>query len=117
MAADMARELRSHNIAVVSIWMGRLDTERARDYFATLPDDFKPRVKRESPQFTGRIISAVYDSDKRMAPSGQGLIRAELALSLGVSEIDGNQPPSYRGNIGSRPEPYRRLNGRYPSQW
>jgi NAD(P)-dependent dehydrogenase (short-subunit alcohol dehydrogenase family) len=30
MAADMAKELRPYNIAAVSIWMGALDTERAR---------------------------------------------------------------------------------------
>jgi NAD(P)-dependent dehydrogenase (short-subunit alcohol dehydrogenase family) len=30
MAADMAKELRPHNVTAVSIWMGGLDTERAR---------------------------------------------------------------------------------------
>ncbi|HEX9513476.1 MAG TPA: SDR family NAD(P)-dependent oxidoreductase [Puia sp.] len=104
MAADMARELRPYNIATVSIWMGGIDTERARAYLATLPDDSKSRVKRESPQFTGRIISALYNSDKRMALSGQALIGAELALLLEVSDIDGTQPPSYRDTMGSPPE-------------
>src|SRR5712664_1897483 len=37
MAADMAKELRPYNIAAVSIWMGPLDTERARAYLASLP--------------------------------------------------------------------------------
>jgi len=36
MAADMAKELRPYNIAAVSIWMGPLDTERARAYLASL---------------------------------------------------------------------------------
>jgi NAD(P)-dependent dehydrogenase (short-subunit alcohol dehydrogenase family) len=30
MAADMAKELRPRNVAAVSIWLGGLDTERAR---------------------------------------------------------------------------------------
>jgi len=31
----MAKELRPRNVAAVSIWMGGLDTERARAYLAT----------------------------------------------------------------------------------
>ena len=103
MAADMAKELRTYNIAAVSIWMGGLDTERARAYLATLPVDARPGAKRESPQFTGRIISALYNSDKRMDLSGQALIGAELANMLGVSDIDGSQPSSYRAILGSPP--------------
>jgi NAD(P)-dependent dehydrogenase (short-subunit alcohol dehydrogenase family) len=114
MAADMARELRPYNIAAVSIWMGGLDTERARAWLATLPDDSKPGVKRESPQFTGRIISALYNADQRMTLSGQALIGAELALSLGVSDIDGTQPPSYRDTLGSPPQLHSSLTSRYP---
>ena len=62
MAADMAKELRPHNVAAVSIWMGGLDTERARAYLATLPVEARPKAKRESPQFTGRVVAALYAS-------------------------------------------------------
>jgi NAD(P)-dependent dehydrogenase (short-subunit alcohol dehydrogenase family) len=55
MAADFAKELRPHNIAAVSIWMGGLDTERARAYLARMPDESRPKTKRESPQFTGKL--------------------------------------------------------------
>ena len=34
MAAEMAKEVRPYNVAVDSIWMGGLDTERARARFA-----------------------------------------------------------------------------------
>ena len=111
MAADMAKELRTYNIAAVSIWMGGLDTERARAYLATLPVDARPGAKRESPQFTGRIISALYNSDKRMDLSGQALIGAELANMLGVSDIDGSQPSSYRAILGSPPVLHSSLQG------
>jgi hypothetical protein len=37
MAADTAKELRSHNVAAVSIWMGVLSTERTNAYLASLP--------------------------------------------------------------------------------
>ena len=59
MAADMAKELRPHNVAAVSIWMGGLDTERARAYIASLPPEARPTAKRELPQFTGRVIAAL----------------------------------------------------------
>jgi NAD(P)-dependent dehydrogenase (short-subunit alcohol dehydrogenase family) len=78
MAADMAKELRPHNVAAVSIWMGGLDTERARAYLASLPPESRPTAKRESPEFTGRIIATLYDSDQRMQLSGRVLIGARL---------------------------------------
>jgi len=96
MAADMAKELRRHNVAAVSIWVGGLDTERARAYLASLPPESRPTAKRESPQFTGRVIAALYDSDQRMQLSGRALIGAELGAFLGVTDVDGSHPLSYR---------------------
>lgn len=78
MAAEMAKELRPHNVAAVSIWMGGLDTERARSYDASLPPEKRSKVKREEPQFTGRDISALYALDGFMCYSGRALIGAEL---------------------------------------
>jgi len=106
MAADMAKELRPHNIAAVSIWMGPLDTERARAYLASLPKDSQPKFKRESPQFTGRVIAALYASDQRMKLSGHALIGAELGAKLEVTDVDGIAPASYRYEMGGPPEPH-----------
>jgi NAD(P)-dependent dehydrogenase (short-subunit alcohol dehydrogenase family) len=106
MAADMAKELRPHNVAAVSIWMGGLDTERARAYLASLPPQSRPAVKRESPQFTGRVIAALYDSNDLMALSGRALIGAELGAYLGVTDIDGSSPRSMRHQLGGPPEPH-----------
>src|SRR5712675_24632 len=104
MAADMAKELRPHNVAAVSIWMGGLDTERARAYLASLPADVRPKGKRESPQFTGRVIAALYASEKLMSLSGRALIGAELGAVLGVTDVDGSSPLSYRYTLGGPPE-------------
>jgi hypothetical protein len=97
MAADMAKELRPYNIAAVSIWMGLLDTERVRAYLASLPKDSQP-------QFTGRVVAALYASDHRMKLSGYALIGAELGAKLGVTDVDGIAPPSYRYEMGGPPE-------------
>jgi len=104
MAADMAKELRPFNVAAISIWMGPLDTERARAYLAKLPVDSRSKLRRESPQFTGRVIAALYGSDERMKLSGRALIGAELGARLGVTDIDGSVPLSYRYELGGPPE-------------
>jgi NAD(P)-dependent dehydrogenase (short-subunit alcohol dehydrogenase family) len=104
MAADFAKELRPHNIAAVSIWMGGLDTERARAYLASMPDESRPKTKRDSPQFTGKVIAALYESNLRMELSGRALIGAELGAKLGVSDIDGSAPKSYRYELGGPSE-------------
>jgi NAD(P)-dependent dehydrogenase (short-subunit alcohol dehydrogenase family) len=109
MAADMAKELRPYNVAAVSIWMGGLDTERARAYLASLPEDARPKTRRESPQFTGRIIAALYASDLRMKLTGRALIGAELGAKLGVIDIDGSAPLSYRYELGGPPELHETL--------
>jgi NAD(P)-dependent dehydrogenase (short-subunit alcohol dehydrogenase family) len=104
MAADMAKEFRPYHVAAISIWMGFLNTERARAYIAGLPDDQKPTTKRESPEFTGRVIAALYESGNIMSVSGQALIGAELGKELNVTDTDGSQPVSYRDTLGAPPE-------------
>jgi NAD(P)-dependent dehydrogenase (short-subunit alcohol dehydrogenase family) len=104
MVADMAKELRPYNIAAVSMWMGPLDTERARAYLASLPKDSQPKLRRESPQFTGRVVATLYASDQRMKLSGHALIGAELGAKLGVTDVDGIAPASYRYELGGPPE-------------
>ena len=103
-AADMAKELQPHNVAAVSIWMGGLDTERARAPIASLPREARPTARRESPQFTGRVISALYAANDFMHSSGRALIGAELGARLGVTDIDGSAPRSLRDELGGPPE-------------
>jgi NAD(P)-dependent dehydrogenase (short-subunit alcohol dehydrogenase family) len=109
MAADMAKEFRPYHVAAISIWMGFLDTERARAYISSLPGDQKPTTKRESPEFTGRVIAALYESGKAMSVSGQALIGAELGKELGVADLNGSQPVSYRDTLGAPPKLHESL--------
>jgi NAD(P)-dependent dehydrogenase (short-subunit alcohol dehydrogenase family) len=109
MAADMAKELRPHNVAAMSIWMGHLSTERSNAYLASLPLQERSSITRESPQFTGRVIAALYAQDDMMSFSGRTLIGAELGARLGVTDIDGTVPPSLRDQLGAPPEPHHTL--------
>jgi len=99
MAADMAKELRPHNVAAVSIWMGGLDTERVR---ALLPA--AALAGRETPQFTGRVIAALYASSGLLGYSGRAMIGAELGAELGVTDLDGSSPRSARHTLGAPPD-------------
>lgn len=109
MAADMAKELRPHNVAAVSIWMGGLRTERAAAYLESLPVEQRPTGHRESPEFTGRVIAALYARENLMSYSGRALIGAELGARFGVTDIDGTVPPSLRDTLGDPPEPHHTL--------
>ncbi|MGW5365908.1 SDR family NAD(P)-dependent oxidoreductase [Actinopolymorpha pittospori] len=109
MAADMAKELRPHNVAAVSIWMGGLDTERARAHLASVRPEARPSTRRESPEFTGRVIAALYGVPDLMTYSGRTLIGAEIGAKLGVTDIDGAAPVSLRSTLGGPPEPHASL--------
>ena len=108
MAADMAVELRPHGVAALSIWMGGLRTERAEAHQASLPPEQRSTAPRESPEFTGRVIAALYQQPDLLAYSGRAHIGAELGAHLGVTDIDGSVPVSLRDQLGGPPEPRRR---------
>ena len=103
MAHDMAVDLKPHDIAVVSLWMGLLRTERTS---AALAD---PELARhyahlletmETPEFSGQVIHALWSDPQRMERTGSIWIGAELAREYGVREADGRQPPSHRPMLG-----------------
>ncbi len=101
MAHDMAVDFRPHGVAVVSLWMGLLLTERTQRVFDAEPEMYADLVETcESPQFTGRIIDALHGDAALMARSGKVWIGAELAQEYGVTDIDGGQPPSHRAFFG-----------------
>ncbi|MBV8124640.1 MAG: SDR family NAD(P)-dependent oxidoreductase [Paucibacter sp.] len=100
-ARDMAVDLRPRGVAAVSIWMGLLRTERTKRVWDTHPDQYKNlALAAESPDFTGKLILALYRDPQRLEQSGQVLIGAETALRYGITDIDGKQPPSYRDWMG-----------------
>lgn len=101
MAHDMAVDFRPYNVAVVSIWMGLLLTERTRAVFEAQPELYADLSETcETPQFTGRVIDALYRDPGRMARSGRVWIGAELGAEFGVTDINGRQPPSHRAFFG-----------------
>jgi NAD(P)-dependent dehydrogenase (short-subunit alcohol dehydrogenase family) len=87
LVADMAHELRAHGVAAVSLYPGIVRTEdvmRAADYFDL--------SNSESPEFTGRAVTALAGDPEIMYKSGKVLVVAALAQEYGFTDVDGRQP-------------------------
>jgi len=104
MAADMAIDFKGTGIAAVSVWMGSLLTGRVRDIVARNPEKLGHIFDTaETPEFTGHVISRLYDDPNLEDLSGQTLIAAELAVKYGIKDDGLRQPPSYRDLHGVYP--------------
>jgi NAD(P)-dependent dehydrogenase (short-subunit alcohol dehydrogenase family) len=93
MAFGMARELRSHHVAVVALAPGFVKTERVLAAFAAagrVPENL------ESPEYIGRAVVALAADANVMARSGRVLTVGELAAEYGFTDVDGRQLPPFR---------------------
>ncbi len=87
LTSDMAHELKSQNVAVVSLYPGLVRTEKVMAASAWLD-----LSNSESPQFTGRAVAALAADSNVMEKSGKVLITARLAEEYGFTDVDGKQP-------------------------
>ena len=96
MVQDMAYELASEDICVVSLWPGVVNTERTQrsvqngewDRYVQLSLDLS-----ETPQFTGRAITALATDPNNVRKSGTVQVVAELATEYDFTDINGRVPP------------------------
>jgi NAD(P)-dependent dehydrogenase (short-subunit alcohol dehydrogenase family) len=101
LAADMAVDFQGTGVHTVSIWMGILLTERLERALRARPDAYAATAEHaETPQFTGRLIDAVYNDPNIAELNGHTVIGAELAHRYGIQDEGGRQPPSHRA-LGS----------------
>lgn len=87
LTADMAHELREHNVAVVSLYPGLVRTEKVLESAA-----FLDLSNSESPRFIGRAVAALARDPRIMEKSGRVLVAAALAREYGFTDVDGKQP-------------------------
>lgn len=87
MTADMAHELREHQVAVVSLYPGLVRTEAVMEAAAWLD-----LSNSESPQFIGRAVAALSADAKAMEKTGKVLVAARLAQEYGFTDIDEKKP-------------------------
>lgn len=101
-AADMAVDFREYSVAAISLWMGMVATERADAMRTTHPGKYDALLEHaETPEFSGHVIGALYEAPDLMALSGKTLIGAEIARTLGVTDVGGKNPPSHREILGA----------------
>ncbi len=106
MAADMAVDFAGTPVCTVSIWMGILLTDRMRRAFDGRPDALAAFTEHaETPEFTGRLIDALYRDPELPNLSGHTVIGAELAERYGITDEGGRRPPSHRDALGAPREP------------
>jgi NAD(P)-dependent dehydrogenase (short-subunit alcohol dehydrogenase family) len=86
MATDMARELKPHGVTIVSLYPGLVRTE------AVLSAGVFDLSNSESPEFIGRVVSALATDPDSLRMSGQAIVAAALAREYGLTDIDGSQP-------------------------
>jgi hypothetical protein len=102
MAADMAVDFAGTAVSTVSIWMGILLTDRMRRAFDGQPAALAAFAEHaETPQFTGRLIDALYRDPELVTLSGHTVIGAELATRYGITDDGGRRPPSHRDALGA----------------
>ncbi|MEH2156325.1 SDR family NAD(P)-dependent oxidoreductase [Nostoc sp.] len=105
LAANMAVELKPHNVTSVSIWPGIVGTELfsrfasemnqtnvTENNFSFLSD----RYNWETPLFTGRAIAALASEPNIIRHTGRVQIVAELAKQYGIVDENGDRPASLR---------------------
>lgn len=105
MARDMAVELKPHNVASISLWLGLTLTERAGRNLRSNPEMTSQTVTNpdvgSSVEFPGRVVAALAADPDVMKRSGGTFIAAELAREYGVTDIGGGVPPALRAQRGS----------------
>src|SRR4030095_17007156 len=86
MASDMAHELTSHGVSVVSLYPGLVSTE------GVLPAGVFDLSNSESPEFIGRAVAALAGDPNVTRWSGSVVVAAALASEYGFTDIDGKTP-------------------------
>jgi dehydrogenase/reductase SDR family protein 1 len=101
LTADTALELRSHGVAVVSLWPGLVKTERIMA-LATPRADGGAEVAGldlaigESPRFPGRAVVALATDPDVLDRTGRAFTASRLAREYGFTDEDGSLPPEVR---------------------
>lgn len=105
LAAEMAVELKPHNVASLSIWPGIVGTEFISRFAAEMDESeaadqqssaIREGYNWETPLLTGRAIAALAADPTVMRRTGRVQIVAELAQHYGLVDQNGELPVSLR---------------------
>ena len=101
MSADMAVDLKKHQVAALSLWAALTLTERSQVVMKAHPGEYDAVMANAvHPEFMGRLLDALLRDPALPERSGKTFYAAELAAQLKVTDVDGRQPPSDRAFLG-----------------
>jgi NAD(P)-dependent dehydrogenase (short-subunit alcohol dehydrogenase family) len=99
LAQSLARQLRTHKIAVVSLTPGFLRSEEMLDHFGVTEENWRDAIQHdryfaysETPFYVGKAVVALACDRKVMQKTGNSLVSGRLAREYGFTDIDGTQP-------------------------
>jgi NAD(P)-dependent dehydrogenase (short-subunit alcohol dehydrogenase family) len=104
MSRDMAIELEPHGVASLVLWQGLTLTEKAKYNLAAMGERMTKSITNmtgSSVEHPGLVIAALAADPDVMKRSGGEFITTELAMELGITDIDGSVIPSARATRGS----------------
>jgi len=88
MAADMGRELRPHDVAVLSLWPRLTKTEAV----LARPDADELASRAATPQFVGRAVAALAADADVLERSGRAIPVIDIARDYDFTDVDGTLP-------------------------
>ncbi|GAB1598146.1 dehydrogenase/reductase SDR family member 1-like [Argonauta hians] len=102
MAADLAVELKKHDVACISLWPGLVETELIKQQNETTSTGFEKSKELfqncgESAELSGKcIVKIMLDKATLMKKSGRIMVTADIAEEYDILDIDGQKPWSSR---------------------
>ena len=113
MAVDCGIELKKHNIAVLSLWLGGVSTETFGDFSNSKNDDeiflenmFGKEIKMkdyreleklyESVEFSGKVIVHLAQNKNIMSLTSKIVVAEDYAQKNNIKDIDNRVVPSFR---------------------
>jgi dehydrogenase/reductase SDR family member 1 len=93
MTADMAQDLRDHDVAVISIWPNVTRTENLQAGGAAAQAAYGDLDLLETPRYSGRAVVALASDPNVMDRTGKKFWVAELGADNGFTDVTGRVHP------------------------
>ena len=100
---SLTAELKETSITAVAVTPGWLRSEAMLEHYGVTESNWRDATAREphfciseSPSFVGRGIAALAADEKLARYAGQVLTSYDLAVTYGVTDVDGSRPDCWR---------------------
>lgn len=96
MAADCAHELKSSNVAMVSLWPGAVKTEYVQENMITDKNPNKKMFEQgETIEYSGKAVAHLAADKDVIKRTGKILMTSDLSFEFGFTVDDGTRPSDF----------------------